>query len=245
MIRVAICDDDISFTGSIEEQLHTLTASLSMPLETETFFNGNSLLAELHRGIRYDIIFMDIEMPNIDGISVAKQLRLLDPATLLVYISSYDQYLRQLFEVGVFRFLDKPVDYSQLSECFLDACHLIAGMHSYFEYTYNREFFRFPFRDIAYFESDRRIIYMYLGNGERREFYSKLNKIEEHLKSSGHFFLRPHQSYLLNYDYVRRMDRTSITLAVNGKELLFSISPDRQHDMSKQLCELKQGKWNA
>ena len=43
MIRVAICDDDISFTGSIEEQLHTLTSSLSIPLETETFFNGNSL----------------------------------------------------------------------------------------------------------------------------------------------------------------------------------------------------------
>ncbi len=72
MIRVAICDDDISFTGSIERAAHTLTSSLSIPLETETFFNGNSLLAELHRGIRYDIIFMDIEMPNIDGISVAK-----------------------------------------------------------------------------------------------------------------------------------------------------------------------------
>ena len=78
MIRVAICDDDISFTGSIEEQLHTLTSSLSIPLKQKLF--GSSLLAELHRGIRYDIIFMDIEMPNIDGISVAKQLRLLDPA---------------------------------------------------------------------------------------------------------------------------------------------------------------------
>lgn len=84
-------------------------------------------------------------MPNIDGISVAKQLRLLDPATLLVYISSYDQYLRQLFEVGVFRFLDKPVDYSQLSECFLDACHLIAGMHSYLNIHTTENFSAFLF----------------------------------------------------------------------------------------------------
>mgnify|MGYP000783113063 CR=1 FL=1 len=52
-------------------------------------------------------------MTQMDGISAAKQLRHLDPTALLVYISGYDQYFRQLFEVGVFRFLDKPVNTEQ------------------------------------------------------------------------------------------------------------------------------------
>lgn len=64
------------------------------------------------------------------------------------------------------------------------------------------------------------------------------------MKAGGRFFLRIHQSYLLNYDYVRRMDGTSVTLAINGKEIQLPISSDRQYEMSKQLCELKKGKWN-
>ena len=183
-------------------------------------------------------------MTQMDCISAAIQLRHLDPTALLVYISGYDQYFRQLFEVGVFRFLDKPVNTEQLSECFVDACRQISDRNACFEYTCKRGFFRIPFREIVYFESDRRVIRLYLWNGEHREFYGKLNRIEEGMKAGGRFFLRIHQSYLLNYDYVRRMDGTSVTLAINGKEIQLPISSDRQYEMSKQLCELKKGKWN-
>lgn len=244
MIKAAICDDDKLFTGQLERHLHLVAEDISIPLETEIFFDGAGFLEELNRGTRYDIIFMDIEMTQMDGISAAKQLRHLDPTALLVYISGYDQYFRQLFEVGVFRFLDKPVNTEQLSECFVDACRQISDRNACFEYTCKRGFFRIPFREIAYFESDRRVIRLYLWNGEHREFYGKLNRIEEGMKAGGRFFLRIHQSYLLNYDYVRRMDGTSVTLAINGKEIQLPISSDRQYEMSRQLCELKKGKWN-
>lgn len=244
MIKAAICDDDKLFTGQLERHLHLVAEDISIPLETEIFFDGAGFLEELNRGTRYDIIFMDIEMTQMDGISAAKQLRHLDPTALLVYISGYDQYFRQLFEVGVFRFLDKPVNTEQLSECFVDACRQISDRNACSEYTCKRGFFRIPFREIVYFESDRRVIRLYLWNGEHREFYGKLNRIEEGMKAGGRFFLRIHQSYLLNYDYVRRMDGTSVTLAINGKEIQLPISSDRQYEMSKQLCELKKGKWN-
>ena len=103
MIKAAICDDDKLFTGQLERHLHLVAEDISIPLETEIFFDGAGFLEELNRGTRYDIIFMDIEMTQMDGISAAKQLRHLDPTALLVYISGYDQYFRQLFEVGVFR----------------------------------------------------------------------------------------------------------------------------------------------
>lgn len=244
MIKAAICDDDKLFSGQLEEQLHSVAKAFSIPLETENFFDGSGLLEEVNRGARYDIIFMDIEMVQVDGISAAKQLRHLDPTALLIYISGYDQYFRQLFEVGVFRFLDKPLDVEKLLECFVDACKEISDRNACFEYTCKRSFFRVPFREIVYFESDRRVIRLYLWNGEYREFYGKLNQIEEGMKAGGRFFLRSHQSYLLNYDYVRRMNATSVILAVNGKEIEFPISPDRQYEMSRQLCELKKGKWN-
>ena len=244
MIKAAICDDDKLFSGQLEEQLHSVAKDFSVLLETEIFFDGSGFLEELNRGARYDIIFMDIEMTQVDGILAAKQLRHLDPTALLIYISGYDQYFRQLFEVGVFRFLDKPIDAEKLLECFVDACKQISDRNTCFEYTCKRSFFRVPFREIAYFESEKRVIHLYLWNGEHREFYGKLNQIEEEMRARGRFFLRIHQSYLLNYDYVRRMDGTSITLAISGKEIQFSISPDRQREMSRQLCELKKGKWN-
>ena len=129
MIKAAICDDDKLFTGQLERHLHLVAEDISIPLETEIFFDGAGFLEELNRGTRYDIIFMDIEMTQMDGISAAKQLRHLDPTALLVYISGYDQYFRQLFEVGVFRFLDKPVNTEQLSECFVDACRQISVLN--------------------------------------------------------------------------------------------------------------------
>ena len=187
MIKAAICDDDKLFTGQLERHLHLVAEDISIPLETEIFFDGAGFLEELNRGTRYDIIFMDIEMTQMDGISAAKQLRHLDPTALLVYISGYDQYFRQLFEVGVFRFLDKPVNTEQLSECFVDACRQISDRNACFEYTCKRGFFRIPFREIAYFESDRRVIRLYLWNGEHREFYGKLNRIEEGMKAEEDF----------------------------------------------------------
>ena len=66
----------------------------------------------------YDIIYLDIEMENMDGITVARKIREQDPYTILLFVSSYDSYYEQLFEVEPLRFLRKPINPEKFEEYF-------------------------------------------------------------------------------------------------------------------------------
>ena len=64
----------------------------------------------IRAGERYSLIFLDIEMELVDGISAARLIRETDRSVLFIYISGYDSYLKELFEVEPFRFLSKPLE---------------------------------------------------------------------------------------------------------------------------------------
>ena len=108
MLKIAICDDDLGFTGSLENLVLEESRSMGLRVDTDVFFDGNILLKSIQSGERYGLIFIDIEMEQVDGISAARKIRETDRSVLLIYISGYDKYLKELFEVEPFRFLSKP-----------------------------------------------------------------------------------------------------------------------------------------
>ena len=99
-----------------------------------------------------------------------------------------------------------------------------------------------PVRDIVYFESNNRIVYIHLKDGSDEHFYGKLNNVEKELVASRQYFLRIHQSFLVNYDYVKKMNFSNITISFMGKEIELKISEDRQKDVRQQLCKIAGGK---
>ncbi len=82
-------------------------------------------MKSIQSGERYGLIFIDIEMEQIDGISAARKIRETDHSVLFIYISGYDKYLKELFEVEPFRFLSKPLDKEKFRRYFKEACHRI------------------------------------------------------------------------------------------------------------------------
>lgn len=73
-------------------------------------------------------------------------------------------------------------------------------------------------------------------------FYGKLNNVEKELANSRKYFLRIHQSFLVNYDYITKMNFFNITISMNGKEMELKISEDRQKEVRRQLCTMAAGK---
>ena len=73
-------------------------------------------------------------------------------------------------------------------------------------------------------------------------FYGKLNNVEKELANSRKYFLRIHQSFLVNYDYITKMNFFNITISMNGKEIDLKISEDRQKEVRRQLCTMAAGK---
>lgn len=239
MLRIAVCDDEKKFAGELETLIAQEMENLGIQVETEVFFDGEPLLKELNRGARYDLMFLDIEMEQLDGISVARQIRKTDRTVLFIYISGYEQYLKELFEVEPFRFLSKPLDKELFRRYFRDAVQRIREEDAYYEFSFNKIVQRVPFQDILYFESRNRIIYVFMKDGTEKQFYGKLSEVEKELAGRGQCFLRIHQSFLINYNYVKRIEFTNITLFVSGgKELNLKISEDRQKTVRQKLCEI-------
>lgn len=110
MLKIAICDDDLRFAGSLETLVMAENRELGIRVETEVFADGKTLVEHIQAGERYGLIFLDIEMKHVDGISAARLIRETDRSVLFIYISGYDSYLKELFEVEPFRFLSKPLE---------------------------------------------------------------------------------------------------------------------------------------
>jgi DNA-binding LytR/AlgR family response regulator len=242
MLRIAICDDDLNFTGELETLVIQESHKLGIRVETEVFSDGKTLLKSFQKGDHYELIFIDIEMKQIDGITAARRIREMDRTVLLIYVSGYDEYLKELFEVEPFRFLSKPLDHAKFALYFKASCKRISETEAYYQYTFNREIRKVPIKDIVYFESSNRIVNIHLKDGSCERFYGKLNNIEKELADSRQNFLRIHQSYLVNYDYVKKMNFFNITICFINKELELKISEDRQKSVRQQLCEIAGGK---
>ena len=122
MLRIAVCDDDLKFTGDFETLVLQESRNMGIRVETDVFSDGDTLVKSILSGERYNLIFLDIEMKQVDGISAARCIREIDRSVLLIYISGYDQYLKELFEVEPFRFLSKPVNDNKFCRYFREAC---------------------------------------------------------------------------------------------------------------------------
>lgn len=211
MIKIAVCDDDLKFVGAIQEYLEQLAKEEHFELEIECFLSGNELLQEYEKGILFDLIYLDIEMHGADGIETAKQIRRKDYHVLIVYISSHEEYLRQLFEAEPFRFLPKPVEYSAFRMVFRQAAERILEQQSnYFHFKTGKSMIKVPCKEILYFESAGRKVIVHMVQ-RSYEYYGKLNEIEEHLKDMR--FVRIHKAYLVNIDNVEAFQYERVAMS--------------------------------
>lgn len=87
MLKIAICDDDLKFTGELETLVMKECQRSSTRCETDVFSDGKNLLESFQQGAHYQLIFIDIEMAHLDGITTARKIREIDRTTLLIYVS--------------------------------------------------------------------------------------------------------------------------------------------------------------
>ena len=114
-LNTVICDDSKSDISSLEYFLQKYSIQqVDTDFSTETFMSAEEFLSRLDKPHNYKIIFLDIEMTGIDGITLAEEIRKKEnDEILLIFVSSYPQYMQNSFQVQPFRFLTKPVSYSE------------------------------------------------------------------------------------------------------------------------------------
>ena len=143
--------------------------------------------------------------------------------------------MKESFSVRPFQFLLKPVSEQQMEVCFRAAYEDINNEDFYFRFSYQRMKHKVSVRDILYFESNKRKVFI-VTREETFELYGKLNEIENSLKSCKASFLRVHQSFLVNYKHVKGQAYDFVIMD-NGKKI--SISEDRRKMISEQYCSME------
>lgn len=236
MLKIAICDDEKVFRAEMDKKLQHIAGGKQIEVEHSIYEEAEALLHAVIQGEKFDLIFLDIEMGKQNGISIAKQLRAYDRHVLLIYVSGYEHYIKDSFQVQPFRFLCKPVNDVELEQCWCDAYREITTHDVYFRYVYNRVHYKMKIQEILYFESNRRKITLHTEKGEF-ETYDKLDEIERKIKKSNGNFLRIHKSYLVNYKHIQRLGYDFVELD-NG--VLLNIAQDKRKKIGQAYCLLEE-----
>ena len=235
MIDIAICDDKVSFTSSIENLILGLGKKYNQDIDTDIFFGGDPLVDYIKNGKRYDLIYLDIEMIGRNGVDIAYEIRQYDRNVLIIYVTNHESFAKEAFEVSAYRFLLKPIKEEIFEKYFVSALKELQVKPVYFEYHYNKVHYKILISDIMYFQSDKRVTYI-VTQGGISKCYEKISSIDKRLQESGIMFLRTHQSFLVNPDYIESYMFDSVRLV---DCMIVSISTKRRKTVGEQYCKYK------
>lgn len=217
MINIAIIEDDKKASDNLNMLVNEYMAQRNIQVMTQQFSGGISFLD--HYKAECDIAFLDINMPNMDGLEVSRELRKVDSRVIIIFVTDMAQYAIKGYEVDALDFIVKPVKFYELSRALDKAVKLLGDRNdSDIILRHNGLFQRVKISDIIYIEVARHHIIWHTSCGDI-EGWGALDNIEKSLPANG--FFRLHSAYLISFRYVVRVDGGDVVLK-NGVKLRIS-----------------------
>ena len=224
-MKIAICDDELMHLNATKIQLEEAYKSLDLMIYP--FQDGRKLIDSIEK-TTYDLIILDIEMPFIDGLSVARKLRELGEKTALVFLTSHLEYALKGYEVNALRYLTKPVKKEQLTEIIN---HLVEKNSEVKKIMLKSddEMLMLPISDVLYMEARNQDVRVVTKEGDYFRRYN-IRDYEEELRQ--YFFVRCHRSYLVNLSHVAKITGKDIIID-NGE--MIPLSRTREKSVKEAL----------
>ena len=134
MITIAICDDNENMIYEIKKLLMENCQELQTVFDIHTYDKGKKLEQSIYQGMSFDLLYLDIQMEDQDGIETARNIRRLAPDVFIIYISGYDRYIEEVFDVSASNFIRKPIKKERFQKTLRQVCEKIKDRSNYFEY---------------------------------------------------------------------------------------------------------------
>ena len=201
-MKIAVCDDE----KILRKQLSAYIKSYSDKSSVDEYENGWELL---NSNVYYDIIFLDIEMPGINGMDVAEILRNKCIDTHIVFLTSHIEYIYDAFKVKAFRFLNKPINISELIEAMRGVEAEILNKE---KIVINRKgrIYYINLKDIVYLEAFGDGTYVYDKYNNVYECSVQLKEWNKNLQGKG--FFKIHKSFIVSFLYVKKVENHQLEL---------------------------------
>lgn len=220
-MRIIICDDCKEFLDVTTCLMKTYAKVYDA--DVVSFYNVYDLM-EYCKNNNFDIIYMDIKLGESNGMQIAKILKEINPKSLIIYMSGFDYYYKDMVNAEPFRFIEKnPDDTEKNLLKSLDAAVIrIQGKDSFW-YSHNKKRYNVLFTKIKCFYSFGRRIYIVSdGKIEQDFFYGKISDIEAELKKTDKRFIRINHRVIANMIHTYYV--SSKTVDINKK--IYNISAE-------------------
>ena len=240
-MRIAVCEDEPLFRAQIVTEIEKYYHSLDVIVDG--FSSGEELIEKYEQGKQegqlphYDILFLDIEMKQLDGFETAKRLRAYGGKEVLIFLTSHTEMAMQGYEVNAFRFLGKPLEKDKLAEALSEIEHRFLQEKTILLHTSEQDV-KVPVSSILYVESMKNDVYYYVLEHKHTDCVKTykvrgtITEVEEQLKGSG--FFRCHRSYLVQLMYLESYTGKEIVLKTG---ISLPISRGKAGALKKALVE--------
>lgn len=214
-LHFAVCDDDVLLSKAIANIIQKTFLKFNIEARS-TVFNSVNELRDLLASEKLPLLFLDIDMPETDGITFAKELRANKINTSVVFISSLEEKVFDCFEVHPFSFIRKTTfiqDIPDVVKRFLKEFH----DYSLQKLTINNpeRVVTFNINNIVYIESESKYQCFHLADStEPVRVRCTMNDLEEELIKKG--FLRAHRAFLVNSRYIKRIESKTVYTSTNA-----------------------------
>ena len=216
MIKVIVCSEDLKFVSELKDELKYLTHHHYEEISIQNFMSGDELFNNIKTYDKNMLIFIDLSMLNTKGLLTAKHMRRIFPKVPMTLVSNNLNYVLDGYRVDAKNYLLKPCPLDILEETlFKMLAEIETPNEMLFYYKVGHKINTIPFSQILYYESERRIIKIIKTNGQVIDFYGKLDDVEKMITAKP--FMRSHRSYLVNPDYLEKIERSTLTLVTGEK----------------------------
>lgn len=238
MLKIAICDDETVFQNKITTLIELYLQKKQIESEIDCFESGEQFLENASVNLDYSIVFLDVNMKEMNGIETAKIIRELSSDIYIIFVTAYISYALDGYKVDAVRYLLKTDSTfsKSMRECLDTIIEKMNYKEEWMEFEFQIGKMRVALDRIIYVESRlHKTVFSIVDDGIKEYYmYEKLDKIQE--KLSDHGFYRVHQSFIVNLKYVKKVERYKATLSVG---IHISISKKYFKDVEKQYIRLK------
>ncbi len=218
MIYIAICDDEKYYRKQIEYLIIQYFDNNQLEYNVDIFSSGEEFFEKGVGSTKYDIVFLDINLKEMNGIEIAYKLRKYDSDIYIVFVTGYISYSLEGYKVDAIRYIMKDTLSVSIVECMDAIIKKMKIQINKMEFIFIEGKKQIYIDKILYVESHKHKLIFKIFESTLKEYaiYDKLDNIE--IKLSEYGFLRIHKSYFVNMKYIERINNYK-ALLVSGEEL--------------------------
>ncbi|MBD5146691.1 MAG: response regulator transcription factor [Ruminococcus sp.] len=209
-MNVAICDDEKIWQSELIDNLNEYKKMRKIDIFIQCFSDGESCCEAPND--KYDIIFMDYQMENSNGIETARKIRKTNSDSIIIFVSAYPQVAMDTFEVKTFRFLSKPIDKAKLFKAIDDYLKEF-DVDSFLIFKTHEKTIRIKMSEIIYAEAQRNHTIIHTEK-EDFEILKNLKAVEKMLPKDR--FFRCHNAYITSLYHVKKHSNTEVCFDDNS-----------------------------